>query len=468
MGGRIVVLDVGKTSAKLSLWERHGTLVERRDRRNRSVDAGLYRALDTEGIEAWLAETLTDYAGRGAIDAIVPVGHGAACAVLRGGGLAAPPMDYEQPHPAAVRAAYAAVRAPFAETGSPPLPDGLNLGAQLHWLEALRPDLLTAGAVIVPWPQYWAWRLSGVAASEVTSLGCHSDLWAPAAGRPSGLAQRRGWAERLAPLRHAGDSLGPITAEWVARCGLPPTTQVHAGLHDSNAALLAARGFREIGEREVTVLSTGTWFVAMRSPSGACDLAALPEDRDCLVNVDVHGRPIPSARFMGGREAELLVGDRPLDDPRDQAALIAAAPEVAARQIMVLPSLTPGLGPFPGRPGGWIDPPTDDLTRRAAAALYLALVADACLDLIGARETLLVEGRFAQCDLFVRALASLRPATRVLVAPAEADVSCGAMRLLEPGLTAPDPLKEAAPLPLDLAAYRHRWRLETRRTDAAA
>jgi sugar (pentulose or hexulose) kinase len=397
------------------------------------------------------------------------VGHGAAAAILRDGALAAPPMDYEQPHPPAERARYAAGRASFAETGSPALPDGLNLGAQLHWLEALRPDLLTGEAIIVPWPQYWAWRLCGVAASEVTSLGCHSDLWSPVSGGPSSLARQRGWAARLAPLRRAGEALGPVTAEWVERCGLPTDTRIHAGLHDSNAALLASRGFRELAEGDATVLSTGTWFVAMRSPDGPFDLAALPENRDCLVNVDVHGRPIPSARFMGGREAELLVGGQaPIDDPVHQAALVAAAPSVVARGTMVLPSFAPGLGPFPSHRGRWIDQPTDEIHRRAAVAVYLALVADASLDLIGARETLLVEGRFAQCELFVRALATLRPDARVLVAPAEADVSCGALRLLEPGLTAPDPLKEAAPLPLDLAAYRQRWRQETARVDAAA
>lgn len=29
------------------------------------------------------------------------------------------------------------------------------------------------------YPQYWALRLTGIAANEVTSLGCHTDLWNP-------------------------------------------------------------------------------------------------------------------------------------------------------------------------------------------------------------------------------------------------------------------------------------------------
>jgi sugar (pentulose or hexulose) kinase len=34
-------------------------------------------------------------------------------------------------------------------------------------------------AHILLYPQYWSWRLSGVMATEVTSLGTHTDLWRP-------------------------------------------------------------------------------------------------------------------------------------------------------------------------------------------------------------------------------------------------------------------------------------------------
>src|SRR5207244_1238461 len=133
----------------------------------------------------------------------------------------------------------------YVFTGSPSLPRGLNLGAQLDWLEASTgpwPYDLT----ILLWPQFWAWRLSGVIASEVSSLGCHTDLWRPLEGRPSLLSSGRGWAQRMGPLRHAGAALGPVTPEWIERCNLPPSCKVLCGLHDSNAALLAARGHPEI------------------------------------------------------------------------------------------------------------------------------------------------------------------------------------------------------------------------------
>jgi sugar (pentulose or hexulose) kinase len=470
--GLTVVLDVGKTLTKLSLWDQSGAMIARETRLNQRVDAGAYAALDAVGIETWAAGVLRDFATKGRVTGIVPVAHGAALAILRDGKLACPPTDYEDPVPQAVRAAYELDRDAFALTGSPRLPDGLNCGIQLAWLETLHPGLVGPGATVVTWAQYWAWLFCGVAATELTSLGCHSDLWRPLEAQPSGLAARRGWAELFAPLRAAGDILGALTPAWAERTGLPAETKVYCGLHDSNAALLAARGFPEIAQHDFTVLSTGTWFVAMRSPvwSTDVDISALSETRDCLVNIDAYGLPIPSARFMGGREVEILSGvdTRRIDSKPEQADLLAAAPAVVSAGRGALPTFTPGVGPFPNGHGRWIDMPSDAIGRRAAVCLYAALVADAALDLIGARERILVEGRFAEAQVFVRALASLRPRDTIYVSNARHDVSYGALRLLDPRIEASSPLEKVRPLETDLRAYASQWRREAARIEAAA
>ncbi|MEO6248487.1 MAG: carbohydrate kinase [Sphingomicrobium sp.] len=466
MKAQVVVIDIGKTMSKLTVWARSGKLSARRTRANPA--GGSPCSLDLDGIDQWLFETLAEVAAKWPVDAIIPVGHGAAAVVVRNGAAVAPPVDYECPISAEDRRAYGAMRDPFALTGSPALPDGLNLGAQLHCLSH---DLLE-GASILLWPQYWAWRLSGVMASEVTSLGTHTDLWRPIEGRPSALAVARGWADRLPPVRRAGDVLGPITAQVAAQTGLDPATKVHVGLHDSNAALLAARAFPEIGESEATVLSTGTWFVAMRAPAPGTiiDIAALPEARDCLVNVDAFGQPIPSARFMGGREIETLIGidTRRIDILPDQPAIVAALPRVIASGAMVLPNFAGGFGPFPNSRGRWVAMPADPIELRAAVSLYAALVADVSLDLIGAHGAILVEGRFAEAELFVRALATLRPDTIIYAANAHNDVSFGALRLLEPDLAPDSELRRIEPLEIDLSAYRTTWRNLAERMDRAA
>lgn len=458
--GATIVIDLGKTLSKVSLWDAGGLMLDRQVRANVPLDVGGLRRLDAPAIGQWLIETLKRYTDM-PVARIVPVGHGAGICALVEGALAFAPLDYEQALPNAVIAAYRAQRDPFALTGSPALPDGLNIGSQLFWLDQLYPEVM-ARATLLPWAQYWAWFLTGNAVSEVTSLGCHSDLWCPQDADFSPMAKRRGWASRFAPLRRAGDVVGALRPEIAAVTGLSPDVEVLAGLHDSNAALLAARGFAEIAQNEATVLSTGTWFIGMRLPAEPVDTVGLPEARDCLVNVDVHGRAVPSARFMGGREIETLIeiDTRRVDIKPDQPALLAAVPEVLGQGHMILPTLMRGFGPYPQGRFGWINRPKDWFERRAAACLYAAMVADTALDLIGAKERLLVEGRFAEAEVFVRALAAFRPETAVYTANAHNDVSFGALRLIDPALTPQGQLVRVAPLEGDLAGYRARWQAE--------
>lgn len=465
--GATAVLDAGKTHTKLTLWAASGERLATRTRANASVDAGALRVLDVAGIERWLRDTLAQYAAIASIDTVIPVGHGAAAAYVHEDRLLAAPMDYEQPIPADVRAAYDALRDRYARTGSPALPGGLNLGAQLYWREHLDARLAATGATIVPWPQYWAWVLSGIAASEVTSLGCHTDLWCPALARPSSLATTMGWDRRLAPLRHAGDVLGTLRPQFARSTGLSPHTRVLCGIHDSNAALLCARAHPQLAASEATVVSTGTWFVAMRTPSDSGD-APLDERRDCLWNVDADGRVIPSARFMGGRELELLTGQSGprVDDPAQQDRSSAALAAVVRSRVMALPTLTPGVGPYPTCRHDWRGVPADPDARATASALYAALVLDASLALIGARGPLLIEGRFARAELFVRALASLRADSCVYVSTAEHEVSFGALRLVHPQLRAAGGLRRIEPLPVDLTGYASEWRCRARQSHA--
>jgi hypothetical protein len=124
---------------------------------------------------------------------------------------------------------------------------------------------------------------------------------------------------------------------------------------------------------------------------------------------------------------------------------------------MALPSFASGFGPYPQAMGRWINQPDDWIARRAATCLYAALVTERALDLIGTQGTLLVEGRFAEAGVFVRALASLRPDLRVYTANAHNDVSFGALRLLDPKLKPQGELARVEPLDADLTAYRARW-----------
>lgn len=297
---RIAVIDFGKTNVKLAVVDTVlGEEVAERRMPNRTRPGPPFPHYDTAAHWDFLMAALADLGG--GAEAISITTHGATAALLDGAGdLVLPTLDYEHPLP---ETGYDRLRPDFAVTGSPRLPAGLNLGAQLHWLFGAFPQTARV-ARILTYPQYWAWRLTGVAASERSSLGCHTDLWAPFADDFSPLVDRMGWRGLLPPLRRAAEVLGPIRPEVAARTGLTPDLPVLCGIHDSNASLHAHLSRRA---PPFAVVSTGTWVVAMAVGAEPRDL---DPGRDMLVNVNAFGEPVPSARFMGGRDHEIIRAGR--------------------------------------------------------------------------------------------------------------------------------------------------------------
>jgi hypothetical protein len=146
--------------------------------------------------------------------------------------------------------------------------------------------------------------------------------------------------------------------------------------------------------------------------------------------------------------------------------LIARLPALLARGAAALPTFARGFGPFPKAVGEWRNRPDDPADQRAIAGLYLAAMADACLNLIGSRERLLIEGRFVEAAIFIRALASLRPAQQVFISNAHDDVSYGALRLLDPSLPPSSPLTPVEALAVDFNEYARQWREHAARSAA--
>jgi sugar (pentulose or hexulose) kinase len=396
----LAVLDVGKSNAKVLALRDDGRVLDQRSRPCAVRPGPPYTQLDLDGIWGWAVDALAELARLAPIDTVVPVAHGAAAVLLARDELALPALDYEFTGPDAIARDLAAELDPFAATGSPVLPGGLCLGAQLYWQQQKFPDEFTRCTDILPLAQYWAWRLSGVKATEVTSLGAHTHLWRPTERRFSDLANRLGWSRRFPPMRRAWDPLGCIRPEVAGATGLPADCRVLAGIHDSNASYLPHLVARE---PPFTVLSTGTWVIAM---SPGLPLDRLDEHADMLANVDAQGTPVPTARFMGGREVEIIAGAEALRTPASTGDVAA----IVADGVMALPSFVAGSGPFIGRPGRLAgDPGADPARRTALASLYAALTVDVMLDKLGATGPVVIEGNFHRNAAFCGLLAALRP-----------------------------------------------------------
>ncbi|MCA1326343.1 FGGY-family carbohydrate kinase [Herbaspirillum sp. alder98] len=451
------VFDIGKTNVKLTLVDHHGQELAVRRRPNATRQDGPYPHHDVATIEAWLLENLTQLARRWHIAAIVPVAHGATAALVDDEALVLPVADYEHDFQLP---GYDRLRAPFEQTFSPRLDLGLNLGRQLYWQQQQFPQAFGRARHVLMYPQYWAWRLCGVMAAEVSSLGCHTDLWQPGLARYSTLVEHCGWSHLMPPLRHAWDTLGTVRPALVASTGLPADCRVLCGVHDSNASLV--RHLEPGPDRARIVLSTGTWVIAAALDG---QLAPLQEHSDMLANVNVVGAPVACMRFMGGREFAQLAGATHAHCTLDDLQALLDA------QVMAHPCFAECGGPFATRQGritgqlasGAINP-------YALATLYCALMTDYCLEQLQAPGGIVVEGSFTANPHFAPLLAALTQ-RRVSCSQDSSGTTVGGWLLGQWGNAgASDQLGAALAAPAlslpGLERYRQAWRTALAEQDA--
>jgi sugar (pentulose or hexulose) kinase len=443
----VAVIDVGKTNAKLavvdaaSLQEVHVVT-----RPNTVLRGGPWPHFDLAGHWDFFVHHLGLAQACWGVDAISVTTHGASAVVLDAqGNLAAPMLDYEHDGPDRMAAAYDALRPDFAQTGAPRLAMGLNLGAQLHYMLATDPELQARIAHVLTYPQYWGWLLTGERACDVTSLGCHTDLWNPWRGAFTELVERLHLSGKFAPPLHPTAQLGFVRADIARQTGLSPQTPVSVGIHDSNASLYP---YLQGQSGPFSVVSTGTWVVCMAMGGAA---RVLDPSRDVLVNVNAHGQAVPSARFMGGREFDLIAqGESCTPTDADRGTVIAQG-------VAILPAVVPSSGPFRGQSMRWTTPPATTGQRFVALAWYLALMTRTCLDLVGARGPVIVEGPFARNADYLDMLAAIS-ADGVQTAQTATGTSVGAA-LLALGPQTP-PRTEVWPKPEQhpaLTAYARDW-----------
>lgn len=444
------VLDIGKTNVKLVLFE-GATILWQASMPNRPLPGPPYPHADVEAIWRFLLDGLRKAGTEHAIADIAVTTHGAAMALIGEDGLALPVMDYEFEGVDEIEAEYAPFRPPFEETLSPPMSAGLNSGRQIFYQETCCAEGFARLRYIIPYPQYFSWRLTGIARSEVTGIGGHSDLWAMQERHLSSLVTRRGWERFFPPFIEAHEVIGPLLPDVRAETGLPVTVRVRAGIHDSNGSILPHLiSFTP----PFTLISSGTWAVIMAM---GADPGRLDPARDMQAYADVKARPVPAAKFMGGREyAVILDGASPACSQADVAAVMAAG-------VLALPSFVPNGGPFPGQPSqirGSL--PEGPGMRAGLASLYCVLLTDYLLEALGANAgPLLVEGSFAANAAYCGLLAALRPEQAVLCSVDSGGTAYGTSLLATwPDMPEREPLHRAEAYAdvEGLARYKAAWR----------
>lgn len=439
----IAVFDFGKTNVKMFIFAANLSILYEERCTPAWRDRGPYRVLDTEALWTWMQDVLRRGRKAAPLGGIMVTTHGCTGALIARGSLAWPILDYESAAPLEIEQAFALWVPDFQETFSPQLPACLNFGKQLFWIEAAEPQVWARTEAVVPYPQFWCWKLGAPLVSELTSLACHTHLWSPRRNDFSSLVDNRGWRKKFPAFASAGAVIGSFSLDG-------DSLRVHNGVHDSNASLYL---YRHIGgHRDCTLVSTGTWVVSFNPH---CPHEALQAERDMLANVTVDGNMMPTARFMGGREFDLLTQNTRVD------VTVEAIEQVIRQRQFALPSFAPG-GPFPRSIGRFVGPAPQSAEQCAAiASLYLACMTSTVLDLLRSKNAVLLDGGPARNAAYSGLLAALRSEQKMLRSNLSEGTAAGAaamayaelgIRLTMETSTLVEPLRASG-----LDSYYRRW-----------
>lgn len=183
----------------------------------------------------------------------------------------------------------------FAHQAASPVLGSLNSGMQLYRIKYERPELFKKIKYALHLPQYLSYLITGVATSDITSIGCHTNLWNFYENNYHEWVNKEGIAEKLAPILPGNEVLPAVF----------PGTQydVGTGLHDSSAALIPYLvNFSE----PFILISTGTWCISL-NPFNQTTLTSEELEHDCLCYMTYEGKPIKASRLFAGYEHELQV-----------------------------------------------------------------------------------------------------------------------------------------------------------------
>jgi sugar (pentulose or hexulose) kinase len=177
------------------------------------------------------------------------------------------------------------------QTASPVL-GSLNSGMQIYRIKKEKPDIFKMIRYSLHLPQYLSWLISGKCFSDITSIGCHTNLWNFAQNHYHEWVYREGIIDKLAPIVSSGHTEKIIIQNNKMAVGV--------GLHDSSAALIP---YLESFHEPFVLISTGTWCISL-NPFNKKPLSIAELQEDCLSYLSFQGYPIKASRIFAGYHHE--------------------------------------------------------------------------------------------------------------------------------------------------------------------
>lgn len=295
----IAVFDVGKTNKKLFFFdEQYKIVLERTARFEETVDEDGDSCEDLVNLTRWIKETLSEITQlkRFEIKGINFSAYGASFVHLDENGAPIGYLyNYLKPYPEELKNqfynTYGGELQVSTETASPVL-GNLNSGMQLYRLKYQKPQMFNKIKHSLHLPQYLSYLITKQFFSDITSVGCHTNLWNFNESDYHQWVRNEGIADKLAPL-YASDSAVKVEIEGQECC-------VGIGLHDSSAALIP---FFTSFHEPFVLISTGTWCVTL-NPFNESQLTSEELKSDCLCYISYKGKPVKASRLFAGNEHE--------------------------------------------------------------------------------------------------------------------------------------------------------------------
>lgn len=298
----IAIFDVGKTNKKLFLFDQDYNIVfEKSARFAETVDEDDFPCENLESLRLSVFDSLMEIFRKPEfeIKAINFSTYGASFVYLdESGRPLAPLYNYLKPYPEELKEKFYTTyggEEEFSSCTASPVLGSLNSGMQLYRIKYEKPELFEKIKYALHLPQYMSSLISGKFYSDITSIGCHTNLWDYQKNEYHEWVNREGIREKLPPIV-ACDQLMPAAFPGNSYC-------TGVGLHDSSAALIPyLQSFHE----PFILISTGTWCISI-NPFNQSPLTPDELVNDCLCYMTYQGKPVKASRLFAGYEHEQQV-----------------------------------------------------------------------------------------------------------------------------------------------------------------
>lgn len=295
----IAIIDVGKTNKKLFLFnEQYKIVHERSARFIETVDEDGEVCENLQSLRKSIFDSLHDIFGKKEyiVKAINFSTYGASFVYVDENNQELTPLyNYLKPYPEFLKKKfyedYGGEEEFSIRTASPVL-GSLNSGMQLYRIKYEKPEIFERIKYALHLPQYLSHLISGKAYSDITSIGCHTNLWNFNENHYHEWVYNENIFEKLPPV---------VPSDYVLPASYEKNNfQLGVGLHDSSAALIPYLvSFNE----PFILISTGTWCISL-NPFNHQPLTSEELKQDCLCYMQYQGMPVKASRLFSGKEHE--------------------------------------------------------------------------------------------------------------------------------------------------------------------